>query len=197
MKTHRVGDVNGDRTHGLLRCIPEATGLGIGVLWFRTRADSQAAAWGLVPGVTCFEGAFTVSGEERASTFASAMAQLAQCPLVFLAPDTGVEVKRLPYGSRGSARYVYWREMAALFERGQSLLVQQHHARVKREPFEASLVAQFKARLAPAEVTVFSTPHEAFFLVLQERHAGLLPAIKECVHSRWEGQLSKSNGGAA
>ena len=229
MKNQYFGDANDYRKYGLLRCIAEATGLPIGILWMLTdddgRSDGEfrrylsaprqwrhhdehlykalaqlleegvardvdhAERWGLVPGATYCLGVFTDESDWRTKSFAAAMANLGSCPLLFLDPDDGVEVRSVPYGRRGSSKYVYWREMEMLFERGHSLLVYQHYGRVERSAFEAALAGDFRSRLGTVEVADFSTAHVAFFLVLQEEHAGHLPGIRSMVEARWKGQI--------
>ncbi|MEI7706085.1 MAG: hypothetical protein WCK73_15985 [Deltaproteobacteria bacterium] len=230
MKKQYFGDENDYRKYGLLRCIAEATGLDIGILWLLTADDGRpdgefrgylhdarvrrhdeplhralgrlldegvlrdvghAERWGLVPRATYFDGLFTDAAEARRATFAAAMRTLAHGSIVFLDPDNGVEVPSVGFGQTNSSRYVYWHEMSALFERGQSLLVYQHYPRLERRSFEASLAEKFRVRLAAAEVAVFSTPRVAFVLALQEAHAKHLPAIRRLVAARWAGQIGE------
>ena len=234
MKNQYFGDVNDYRKYGLLRCIAEATGLPIGVLWMLTKDDGRsdgefrryladgsvwsrhdaklhdalsrllvpgetrrvthAERWGLVPGATYFDHVFPDAALARAAVFQEACKKLSPCPFVFLDPDNGVEVKSVSYGRKRSSKYVYWSEMATLFERGHSLLVYQHYQRVKRSAFEDSLAEKFRSRLGAKDVAVFSTPHVAFFLALQESHAVHLPGIRATVGARWRGQIEARAG---
>ena len=229
MKNQYFGDVNDYRKYGLLRCIAEATGLPIGVLWMLTENDGRkdgelrsylsaprrwrhhdehlytslskllekgvtrdvghAERWGLVPGATYYDGIFTDRRVERTKTFAAAMVKLGSCPLLFLDPDNGVEVKSVSYGRKGSSKYVYWKEMEALFSGGHSVLVYQHYRREERKAFEASLTEDFRTRLCAAEVAVFATANVAFFLALQKVHETHLRTIRAMVEANWSGQI--------
>lgn len=150
----------------------------------------HAATWGLVPKATYFDQIFPDGAVARDGVFKAACSELSDCPLVFLDPDNGVEVKSVPYGRKHSSKYVYWKEMAALFERGHSLLVYQHYRRTERRAFEAALAKEFCHRLAGSKVAVFTTPHVAFFLVLNCQHILRLPRVISGVEGRWRGQFA-------
>lgn len=229
MKNQYFGDINDYRKYGLLKCIAEATGLPLGILWLltaddggtdgefrryltepnrwrhhdselydslstllrpdQTRRVEHAAAWSLLPDATYFDWEFTDSISERRAAVAAASEHLRHCPLVFLDPDNGIEVKSVRLGARGSRKYVYMSELAKFFERGHSLLIYQHYRRVSRPVFHVQIAQELRSSLGPAEVVVFATSHVAFFLVLQTEHANLLPAITSLVHDRWGDQF--------
>ena len=229
VKHQYFGDVNDYRKYGLLRCIAEATGFGVGMLWLLTADDGRsdgefrrylcepqrwrhhdpslhdrlarllepevvrhvehAATWELIPGARYFNARVPDNSAARQRYFSAAVDALAPCPLLFLDPDNGVEVQSVRYGAKNSSKYVYWRELSALFARGHSLLVYQHYPRIARSVFEAKLVEQMRSNLGAPEVTVFSTAHVGFFLALQDRHVLALPAIIAAVEERWSGQL--------
>jgi hypothetical protein len=153
------------------------------------RNVDHAEAWDLVPASRYFNEKITDDPEARSRYVAAAAETLAHCPLLFLDPDNGIEVKSVRYGTKNSSKYVYWRELAALYERGHSLLVYQHYPRIKRLVFEDALVAQFHRRMGACEVAVFSSAHVGFFLVLQDGHASSLPSIGAAVDKRWGEQL--------
>ena len=234
MKNQYFGDINDYRKYGLLKCIAEATGLPLGILWLltaddggtdgefrrylsepnrwrhydpelydslstllgpdQTRRVEHAAAWSLLPDATYFDGVFTDSITERHAAVTAASEHLLHCPLVFLDPDNGIEVKSVRLGARGSRKYVYLRELAELFDRGHSLVIYQHYRRISRPIFHSQITDELRSTLGPVEIVVFATPHVAFFLVLQPQHADHLPAITSLVHRRWAGQLRSESG---
>lgn len=229
MKNQYFGDINDYRKYGLLRCIAQATGVSIGVLWLLTQDDGRsdgafrhylrephkwarhdpplylqlrrllepdvvpnvehAAAWRFLPGACYFSQLFTDDASQRTQVFQLATQALAHCPMLFLDPDNGIEVKSVRYGGPGSCKYVYWRELCTLFQRGHSLLIYQHYARLARDVFESQRATELRQRLQAPEVAVFSTAHVAFFLALQADLAPSLPAIARAVRSCWGGQV--------
>ncbi len=229
MKHQYFGDINDFRKYGLLRCIAEVLGEGLGVLWLLTPDDGRtdgefrrylqepkkwrshdphlydslsklfdgetarhvghAAAWELLPNAKYFEKTVPDSAIERAALINEAEHALADCPLIFIDPDNGIEVKSVPYGSKGSHKYVYWRELESFYRRGHSLVVYQHYPRLSRPAYRASLIAQFREHLRATDVTVYSTAHAAFVFALQSRHASSLPRIDDTLKFRWRGQV--------
>lgn len=151
----------------------------------------HARAWSLVPDAAYFAGLVPDDPHPRERQFQDATAALSHCPVLFLDPDNGVEVKSVGYGRKHSSKYVYWRELTALYARGHSLVVYQHYPRVSRGVFHDALADSFRAALGAREVAVFSTPRVAFVLALQEAHASHLPAIRSAVSARWGGRITQ------
>jgi hypothetical protein len=115
--------------------------------------------------------------------------EFADAELIFLDPDNGLEVKASPYGSRGSSKYLYWREVSAAFQRGHSLLIYQHFPRQKRPPFLSRKGHEISERLPTSSVCAAVTSNVAFFLALQPTHAQrALHALANISH-RWPGQV--------
>jgi hypothetical protein len=229
LKNQYFGDINDYRKYGLLRCIADATGLDLGILWLLTEDDGRtdgefrrylreplrwrhhdpplfdrlatlladdatrhvrhAAAWKLIPRATFFDAFVNDSTIDRQRYFADACAALAECPLLFLDPDNGIEVASVRYGNKGSSKYAYWRELASLYHRGHSLLVYQHYPRIPRATFESAVISEFARVAGATDVAVFSTAHVGFFLALQPRIRAHAPAIVAQVRSRWNGQI--------
>ena len=111
------------------------------------RLSTQSAArsvglfrrWELVPGALDFEPELPGKPEARAEWMAAALETLANCPLIFFDPDNGFEVESVPYGRRGSSKYLYWDEAAAAWSAGHSLLVYQHFQRRSRDAHSREL----------------------------------------------------------
>lgn len=236
MKHQYFGDINDYRKYGFLRCIAEATGQPLGILWLLTADDgrtdgefrrylqqphrwrhhdpqlcdalstllqpdharrvSHASTWELLPGAKYFDHVFADSAVERTSAMSLAAEHLSGCPFVFLDPDNGVEVRSAPFGAKGSCKYVYWRELEMLFQRGHSLLIYQHYPRVARETFHDQLGTALKERFA-AKTVIFSTPHVAFFLAVHSQHQSQLPEIERLISAHWHGQIGTIHPRAA
>ena len=105
---------------------------------------------------------------------------------VFLDPDNGIEVKSKPYGKMESSKFVFWREIEALWADGKSLLIYQHFPRVKREVYIPGVINQFHDRITSASVRVFTTGNVMYLLALQPAHAGDLPAISQSLAPHWK-----------
>jgi len=126
---------------------------------------------------------------ERVEHFARAAGALAGADLVFVDPDNGLEVGSVSYGGRRSGKYLFWHEAAALSARGQSLLIYQHFPRRERSAYLRELGVAMLDRLGVPEAVVFRTPHVAFLLAIQARHADGLRRAARVVRARWAGQI--------
>jgi hypothetical protein len=62
----------------------------------------------------------------RAKWLSGALAATAECDLVFLDPDNGLETPSVPRHSRKASKYVFWDELSSFWKRGQSLVVYHH-----------------------------------------------------------------------
>ena len=131
----------------------------------------------------------SATSAERKRWFAELYQQAQACELVFLDPDNGLEVKSRPYGRKLSEKYVYWREVEALWRGGKSLLLFQYFARENRAAF-IQRKSQALAEAAPgAEVEAFCTAHVLFLLALQPGHQAFRQPIIRQVQEGWEGQI--------
>lgn len=108
--------------------------------------------------------------------------------LIFFDPDNGLEIKSKKYGTRGSSRYLYWREVEQTHAHGYSQLIYQHFPREDRSRFIDRLCADFRERLGVDRVHVFRTAHVVFFLIVQSIH-GVLERQAPGVETRWEHQI--------
>jgi hypothetical protein len=62
----------------------------------------------------------------RVKWLSRALAATAECDLVFLDPDNGLETPSVPKHSRKAGKYVFWDELISFWKRGQSLVVYHH-----------------------------------------------------------------------
>lgn len=122
----------------------------------------------LIPGAVYFSD--LLDDDNRAEHF-DRLAELAKdADLVFLDPDNGMEVQSVTYGQKNSHKYLYWREVEALYALGANLLIYQHFPRVERDMFIRSLVVEMMRRTGSSEILSFRTAHTVFFLVMQDAH---------------------------
>ena len=129
----------------------------------------------------------TASGRERWFTALSQRGQ--ECDLVFLDPDNGMEVRSRAYGGKNSSKFLYWREVEALWTSGKSLLIYQHFIREKRIGFIQRMLEALGQATPGSFVEAFSTPHVVFLMALQPGHKEFHEAIVVSVQENWKGQI--------
>lgn len=138
--------------------------------------------------------------EVRRRWFSLALAASEAADLVFLDPDNGIEVNSVPSSSLKSAKYVYLDEVAAISDRGQSLLIYQHHNRLA--PAEAQVrKALIKLRLAAPQcagvsaITFRRGSVRSFLLLSSKLHSDILQAnVKNLKLSGWRTHFSVTEG---
>ena len=145
--------------------------------------------WALIPNVSYFETILRDSVAERDAYFDAAWEALGLCDLVFFDPDNGIEVDSVRRGRKGSAKYVYWRELQETYTRGHSLLIYQHFPHVNHERFVPFIATRLAEELGSPHVTGFRTPQVAFLLVQQPHHVDALAAAVSEVPARWGSQI--------
>ena len=150
---------------------------------------AKVREWAIIPNACYFEAVLSDTLVAREKYFQAAYQSLQECPLIFLDPDNGIEVESTRLGARGSAKYVYWRELEEIYSKGHSLLIYQHFPRVQRDRFIPFLADRLADELGATQVTAFRTPHVAFFLVQQPHHEEMLKDCPHEVRNKWPGQL--------
>ncbi len=110
--------------------------------------------------------------------------------LIFLDPDTGLEIKSTPFGRKDSSKYVFWREISHLWSSGKSLLIYQQFPHENRAAFTERMLESLSDVAAGAFVEAFSTPYVVFLLALQPEHRDLHEAIVRSVQVNWAGQIN-------
>ena len=154
-----------------------------------TPSVAKAREWAIIPKACYFEAVLSDSLVARETYFQAACQSLQECPLIFLDPDIGIEVESTRLGSRGSAKYIYWREMEEIYSKGHSLLIYQHFPRVLIDRFIPFLADRLADEFGATRVTAFRTPHVAFFLVQQPQHEKALKGCPHEIRNKWPGQL--------
>ena len=108
---------------------------------------------------------------------------------IFLDPDNGLEVKSRPYGRQNSSKFLYWREVEALWAAGKSLLIYQHFIREKRVDYVQRMLGSLAEATPGSFVEAFSTSHVVFLMALQPEHQRFHQTIVDTVQESWEGQI--------
>jgi hypothetical protein len=121
----------------------------------------------------------------------NAIARTAKCDVVFLDPDNGLEITSVPRHAPKAGKYVYWEELLAFWEGGQSLVVYNHlHRRSSANDQTQELMKKFVAKFPDAAfVTALlfrrgSCRH--FWIVAQPSHARrLTSSLRTLLSSQW------------
>jgi hypothetical protein len=154
-----------------------------------SRSVELAEAWDLLSGAAYHHDVLGDDALDRLRYFATARERLATCPLLFFDPDNGIEVGSVGYGRKGSAKYVYWRELEDAVRRGHSIVVYQHFRRERRDHFLHRLAGELHRRLGAGRVLAFRTAHVVFFLVARPEHVPLFSSAPDLIQRRWAGQI--------
>lgn len=144
---------------------------------------------GLLPRAEYFSSIVPDSASGRNAWFDSLVQRAQNCDFVFLDSDNGLEVKSKPYGKKNSSKFLYWRELKALWATGKSLLIYQHFIREKRPGFIKRLTDALRSATPGSHVEAFSTSHVVFFMALQPEHHRFHEAIVRSIQKNWEGQI--------
>jgi hypothetical protein len=144
---------------------------------------------GLLPKSKYFSDYVPDSASARSLWFKALVECSQGSDLIFLDPDNGLEVTSRPYGRTDSSKFIYWREVEALWSSGKSLLIYQHFIRENRFSFIQRLLKQLRLATPGSFVEAFSTPHVVFLMALQPEHQHFHESIISSVQSNWAGQI--------
>jgi hypothetical protein len=144
----------------------------------------------LIPNARFFSDEIHDSASRREAWFSLLSEKAKDCDFIFLDPDNGLEVKSKRYGRKNSSKYLYWREVEALWNSGKSLLIYQHFTREKRTAFKQRLLKKIKEHTPNSALDAFSTPYVVFFIALQPAHKKHLPHIRALAQERWGDQIA-------
>jgi hypothetical protein len=110
---------------------------------------------------------------ERAAWFESARKAVADCDLVFLDPDNGLEVRSVPVTSPLSGKYATVAEVAALLRTGAGVVLYQHGSRtpwhVQRERACAQIAAGADRAVTIRSFRFGAFGTRAFFCITSDR----------------------------
>ncbi len=144
----------------------------------------------LLPNTKYYSDITPDQGTERQKWFSSLVDRAKGVDIVFLDPDNGLEVKSTPYGRRRSSKFLYWREVEALWSSGKSLLIYQHFIREKRPRFIERMLTALRSAASDSYVEAFSTANVVFLMALQPDHHYVHSPIVDLVQKNWAGQIT-------
>ncbi|MBN1356486.1 hypothetical protein JXA40_09535 [bacterium] len=127
--------------------------------------------------------------EERDQWFQKLLERTSGSNLVFLDPDNGLEAESRPYGSKGSAKYVFRNEIKELWSRNKSLLICQHFTREKKAEFIWRKIAELQKITSKSSVFAVSTSCALFLMALQPASRRNKKEILSTVRNRWKKQF--------
>ena len=110
------------------------------------------------------------NADDRNKWFGKLLEKGQHADLVFLDPDIGIEVPSVPYGTKRSPMYLYWKEVEVLWKLGKSLLIFQHFTREKRDLYIDRITNDLRKHTQGSTITAFKTANVLFFLAHQSKH---------------------------
>lgn len=152
----------------------------------RNRRTVRIEKSGLLGSAAAFQSSIlTDRGSERSRYFSECAVRFAGYDLLFFDPDTGLEVRSVLRGHKGSRGYLYWDEACDAFAAGASVVIYRHFPREKHSEFTARITNAMKERTGAAAVISFRTPHLLFLLASQERHLVTFRKRLTVIQSIW------------
>ncbi len=144
---------------------------------------------GLLGDVSFHRELLTDDATKRVQYFEEACETFRGADLVFFDPDTGLEIDSTKWGRRKSRCYLYWRELAATFAAGHSVLVYQHFPHEKHDQCVMRKKAQIILHTPTTSVIPFETDDVVFLLLVQPAHEEILRRGVEHIRNRWEPEI--------
>ena len=145
---------------------------------------------GLLPNAKFFRDLVPDDRQMRAAFSDRLISALQGQDLVFLDPDNGIEISSKSVGTKGSGKFVLWRELERFFEAGTSLLIYQHYPRKPRQQFHRDICDELMKRIGCSGVSIIATSNVAFFLIAQGKHQAVFRAKIGPLEEKWSGQLA-------
>ena len=143
----------------------------------------------LMAGARYFSEVLRDDAFSRSKYMASMLRALSSADLLFFDPDNGLEVKSARCGSRGSSKYLYWREVEHAWRGDASLLVFQHYNREPRQALIRRLCHELASRTGDGVVVPIDTAHVLFLFCGQPAHVQRFEATVRILSDRWPGQV--------
>jgi len=174
------------------------------VLEKKQRSVREFEKSGLLPTACFFSDLLPDNAIYRAEYFKNFMNAAQPCDLIFFDPDNGIEVKSLPYGRKGSSKYLYGREIVAAYVTGHSVLIYQHFPRIKdlkRDIFIKKNALRLLKETGSRAVYAFRSAYAVFLLVCWEQHRQYFESVIPQIEKSWDTQFqiklfSKFNKGS-
>lgn len=145
---------------------------------------------GFLPNTTYYSRLVADDRVSRQQYFDELRPLAAQAEIVFFDPDNGLEVKSVGLGKRGSSKYLYWHEAAAIYAGGSSVLIYQHYRRENREQFVRAQAAELLRHTTAPLVVSIRTTRTAYLWALQpEQHSRVVTCLR-ALEERWGKHLT-------
>jgi hypothetical protein len=125
----------------------------------------------------------------RTLTMERAALRMQGVDVVFLDPDNGLQIKSCRYGAARSSKFVFWSELKTLWERGHSIVVYQHLARVNGPVYFAARAQEFADALAVERILLINSIGNLFFGAMQPRHAAAFERLAVELSGAWDRRL--------
>ncbi len=138
--------------------------------------------------------------EARREWFLLALEASKTSDLVFFDPDNGIEIESVRRSSPKSTKYVYLDEVAAIAERGKSLLIYHHHNRTASGEVQVQRALNKLISAAPQCTDVFAITFRrgsvrSFFLLSSKSRSSALRAnLTTLQSSPWGSYFSVTKG---
>lgn len=128
--------------------------------------------------------------EYRQKWFDAALNATADCDIVFIDPDNGLQVKSVsPYRDYG-AKYATYEEVKALWDKGKSVIIYQHRARQTLAIQTEACKSQLLDHLGKADLRVLASPSQIFLILIQPRHLAVVGARIDEFNRQWQPLVS-------
>jgi hypothetical protein len=115
----------------------------------------------------------------RKEWFAPALIKVASADVVFVDPDNGIECPTYKRISKKGPKYVFWDDLDAFVERGQSVIVYHHHNRDGTHPQQVERIlgkmrSRWTAGATISAATFKRGTNRSYFIVAAPQHNLLL-----------------------
>ena len=133
--------------------------------------------------------------DQREAWHQKALTKLADCDIVFLDPDNGLNVKSVKPGSQKSPKYGWLHEVSDYIASGKSVIVYNHRPRKKIESYLAECAARFSSDpvLSGKRFSVMTFPRRSirdFFIIpASQTHE---ERIRQALQSLLDGPFGRS-----
>lgn len=143
----------------------------------------------LISSAVYFSPLLTDKPGDRHKYFMQFQTLAAGSELVFFDPDNGIEVGSVPFGRKGSNKYIYWDELLKTFASGKSILIYQHFHRVNRERFSQEIANRCCEFFQIPQMFGLTTANVLFLLIPQSDHQHYLAHKCSEIPKNWRTQI--------
>lgn len=149
------------------------------------RSVRGVEASGVLPNARFFPPILSDDPGERSLYFDSFRRTLRDDDVVFFDPDNGLEVRSVPRGRRGSAKYLYWDELGTAIGASRALCIYQHFPYRPRQAFLSEMLGALVDRWPSHVAFAVATAWVAYLILAPPerlhalRHAAITTVARE------------------